>query len=301
MSLKNLIQVQLNRSRRKVLSNIHTEEISALIPVFLAIMVYNNIVFKKIRLQRDVILKSLNRKFFTFVIAIFLPCSDILADGSNHDSVKIQISKFNLLPWNYEAEGAAAALYRQAVHSRPLFVTPDLDIRPGYIKSWKWDGAESKYILKIDTDLKYHNGKSISAYDFEFVLVKPFLGTVGVSDQTPLIPIRGITKLKRGDKFKTGIAEGIKVKSADTIEVYLTSNHDRFLYSLASFVISPLAPIDSKNHLIKGPGSFPSTVNVKETSSTKTGFLITLYASSTLCFTILVTSRDCISVKSRSR
>ena len=160
------------------------------------------------------------------------------------DSLKIQVSTFELLPWHYEAAGAAAATYRQAVHSRPVFINSNFEIKPGYIKSWKWDYEDNKFIFTLDSSLKYHDGRPISAYDFEFVLIKPFLGTVGVSDQTPLMYIKGITKLKRGEPFKTGMVEGIKVQDNNRVEVYLERGRGRFLYTLASFVLAPLAPID---------------------------------------------------------
>jgi ABC-type transport system substrate-binding protein len=166
-------------------------------------------------------------------------------DGDNEQgSIKIQVSNFELLPWHYEAAGAAAATYRQAVHSRPVFINSNFEIKPGYIRSWKWDYKDNKFIFTMDDRLKYHNGRPISAFDFEFVLIKPFLGTVGVSDQTPLMYIKGITKLKRGSPFKSGMVEGIKVKDDNSIEAYLERGRGRFLYTLASFVLAPLAPID---------------------------------------------------------
>ncbi len=191
-------------------------------------------------------------KIFCKSIAVILFFIGVLSANLGHagernnetDSVRIQVSNFEVLPWHYEAAGAAAATYRQAVHSRPVFINSNFEIKPGYIKSWKWDYKDSKFVFYLDDSLVYHNEKPISAYDFEFVLVKPFLGTVGVSDQTPLMYIKGITKIKRGEKFRTGLVEGIKVLNNSTIEVFLERGRGRFLYTLASFVLAPLAPVE---------------------------------------------------------
>src|SRR5258706_15222995 len=49
---------------------------------------------------------------------------------------------------------------------------------------------------------------------------------------------------------------------------------------------SPSFPNSCENHFISGPGNLPKDENEREVSSTKTGDLIWLYASLTLCLTI---------------
>lgn len=164
---------------------------------------------------------------------------------SKSDIVKIQTARSDMRPWLNFNDGATRSTFNTAVHSQPLFIYPDLNISPGYIKKWKWESKENKYIFTIDTSLKYHNGKNVSAKDVELVFVKPFISPLTrANERIPLSTIKGISKLKVGMPFRSGILEGVKVINDDTIEIYLDSGHTRFLYSLGP-LMPPLAPADS--------------------------------------------------------
>lgn len=133
--------------------------------------------------------------------------------------VRIQLEIEGVKPWLDFYNAYPRGVYNLAVHGHPLRFSPDMQIAPGYIKFWKWDEKKSVYILKMDRSLKYHNGQPISAYDFEFVLVKPLLTNLAGFDYSFLRSIKGYDKIKRGDKFRSGILEGIKVLDDETIEI----------------------------------------------------------------------------------
>jgi peptide/nickel transport system substrate-binding protein len=97
----------------------------------------------------------------------------------------------------------------------------------------------------LDTTRQYHNGTKVSAYDFEYVLIKPFITKLPtVNERIPLAFIKGISKLQPGMKFKSGMAEGIKVIDDKTVDVYIPSGSSRFLYALGP-QLPPLAPIST--------------------------------------------------------
>jgi ABC-type transport system substrate-binding protein len=159
--------------------------------------------------------------------------------------VKIQTSRSDMKPWLNFNDGATRMTFNTAVHGQALYFTPDLNIKPGYIKSWQWDMKERKYRLKLDTSLRFHDGRAITAKDFEFTLLKPFFTKLPTTNETVTLSfIAGVKKINKGDKFKHGSVEGVKVIDNETIDIYLTSGHTRFLYSLGS-LLAAFAPEDS--------------------------------------------------------
>jgi ABC-type transport system substrate-binding protein len=179
---------------------------------------------------------------FVFVCAIANAPYRTLAAALGEDPVRIQLETEGVKPWLDFYNAYPRGIYNLAVHGHPLKFTSEMQILPGYIKFWKWDVKRGVYILKMDRSLKYHNGDPISARDFEFALVKPLLTTLSGFDYSFLRSIKGYDKVKRGEPFRSGIVEGVKVVDDETIEISLTRSHKRFLYNLnADF--APMAPI----------------------------------------------------------
>jgi ABC-type transport system substrate-binding protein len=162
--------------------------------------------------------------------------------ASEKKAIKIQLSNSKLKPWLALQDADSIGLFNSVVHGQALNYTPDLHIKPGYIKSWDWDFKRKIFVMRMDRTKKYSNGQPISAKDFEFVLVKPFITSLPFElDAVPLSFIKGIDKLKRGQKFESGMVSGIRVVNDESIEIELTSGHNRFLYSLGG--LPALGPI----------------------------------------------------------
>ncbi|SME96205.1 ABC transporter substrate-binding protein [Pseudobacteriovorax antillogorgiicola] len=186
--------------------------------------------------------------------------------------LKLQISDSRIKPWLNFNDGYARSTFNTAVHGQALYFDTSLHIRPGYIKSWEWDYEKKKYTFEIDTSRKYSNGESISAYDFEYVLVKPFISTADTAlDRVPLGFIKGVSKLKPGMSFKTGMVDGIRVTNNKSLEVYLASGHSRFLYSLGSRLpaLGPISEFKSDHYTFKSIpiGSGPYRVSWSDPNS----------------------------------
>lgn len=179
--------------------------------------------------------------------AVFTLSSKVYGQDSkkiDKDTVRIQASNSGIKPWVSFNDGELRKFFNTAVHGQALFFTNNFDIRPGYIKFWQWDSVKKRFDFEIDTSLKYHNGQPISAYDFEFVLIKPFITNLPTTNERiPLSFIKGANELKPGMKFKSGMLSGIKVLSNSKIVIEVPVGHSRFLYALGS-LLSPLAPID---------------------------------------------------------
>ncbi len=179
-----------------------------------------------------------------FPILIFLfqftLCHTVRANGV----FRIQSGIMKHKPWDPFASGDVTIAFNNAVFGRALYVDKNYEIIPGYISSWRWDYKTNRFILTLDKRRKYHDGRSISAYDFEFVLTKPFLTTLSMNDKEPLGSIKGVEKLKPGMPFKSGMVEGIRIIDNTTLSIALEHSNPSFLYSLGD-MLPPLAPIDS--------------------------------------------------------
>ena len=187
--------------------------------------------------------------FFALVsfISANIFAAEIDMSKQEKDGIKIQTSRSDMRPWLNFNDAATKTAFNTAVHGQALYFSPDLNITPGYIKAWKWMPKEKKYRFTIDVSKKYHNGKSVESPDFEFVLVKPFITQLAnANEKIPLSMIQGVEKLRVGMKYKTGLLEGVKVINKDTIDVYVTTGHTRFLYSLGE-LLPALAPIEAFN------------------------------------------------------
>ncbi len=177
-----------------------------------------------------------------FFLAVTTTFAQTAGSATPDSPIKIQLETEGMKPWLDFHNAHPRAAYNLAVHGHPLQFTEDMQILPGYIKSWKWDNSSQKYIFKLDRTLKYHNGESISAYDFEFALIKALITPLPGFEYSFLRSIKGFEKVKRGDKFQSGMVEGVHVTDPETIEVALTGNHTRFLYNLNGD-LAPMAPI----------------------------------------------------------
>lgn len=134
------------------------------------------------------------------------------------------------MPWDVEAPAYAAFTFSQNVFGTMLLLDDSYNLKPSIISDWKWDYEESKYILKLDTNLKFHNGRKINAQDFEFSILRCFLSSRKMFQASWLKEIKGITKVKSGMKYKTGMIDGLKVVSDSEIELSLNKPNPSFLY-----------------------------------------------------------------------
>ncbi|NRA67529.1 MAG: hypothetical protein HRU19_23820 [Pseudobacteriovorax sp.] len=159
--------------------------------------------------------------------------------------LRVQLSGDGFKPWHQSASASVRRTFNSAIHVQLLYFDADYNISPGFIKKWRWDYKRNLFIVEIDDNTVCHNGQKLKAIDFEFALAKPFLSvTEDRWEQGPLKIIKGIDKLKKGQKFRPGLIDGIKVVNNNKLEISLTSPNPSFLHSLGE-VMPPLAPMNS--------------------------------------------------------
>lgn len=134
------------------------------------------------------------------------------------------------MPYESDAPAYAAFTFAQNVYGTLILLDDGYNLKPSVISQWKWDFQKNKYILKLDTKLKFHNGRKINAKDLEFSLLRSFLTTEKLFQSKWLKEIVGITSLSPEMKYKTGMIEGIKIISDSEIEIALNKPNPSFLY-----------------------------------------------------------------------
>ena len=159
--------------------------------------------------------------------------------SQNVDSVvRVQLTSDGKKPYDPTTTGFAHITFYNAVLGRLIHLKPNLTTEPGLLSEAYWDFKNEYYILRIKEGLKFHNGRSVTAEDLDFSLLRFFL-TKNRADQIAfLTQIKGVESLKPGMKYKPWLVSGIKKIDGRTLAVKLANPNPAFLYSLAEGWIS---------------------------------------------------------------
>lgn len=155
-------------------------------------------------------------------------------------TLKIQLGQMGHKPWDPNASAQVRFNFNNAVYEKPFHFTNKYEILPGYIIKWRWDYSSDQYILTL-ADLKFHNGRAITARDLEYTIIRPFISKLNRTERQLLNEISGLKEIKPGDIFKTGMVSGIKVLDDKTLSLKLVKPNAFFLYSFGEN-LPPLVP-----------------------------------------------------------
>ena len=131
-----------------------------------------------------------------------------------------------------------------------LYVDQKYDLKAGLLKSFKWEHKKKAYVLEIPHDLRFHNGRKVTAKDLEFSLLRGFFTSKRSFRRAFFNNIDGIDSIKESKKFKTGSVKGIKVVSEYKVEIRLKKPDPSFLYSLnrPSCSLVPMEELEEANY-----------------------------------------------------
>lgn len=164
-------------------------------------------------------------------------------EESKPSRIVVYTSSYDVKPYDQKASANSIFTFSHAVFGQPIYISQDYNLTPGLLRDWKWDYSRNRYVLKVDTSKKFHTGRSISAQDFEFMIIKSFLSSVKLLEKKWLLNVKGIGDLKQGQKYKSGMVEGIKVVDQETLEIIPENYDPSLLYTLAKSIPS-LTPIE---------------------------------------------------------
>lgn len=181
-------------------------------------------------------------------LTVFLGNTSVVSvvDKNKISTLKIQTSQMGLKPWEHHAPYAAKVNFNSAVFNQLLYFDQSYNIMPGIIRDWQWDNSSKSYTLTIDQNYSFSDSRPIKAEDIEFAILKRFITTKDQTNRVFFKDILGTNSLVRGQSFKSGMCEGIKVISQDKLKITLSQTNPTFLFTLGALTPA-IAPIEDFN------------------------------------------------------
>lgn len=153
-------------------------------------------------------------------------------------AIKVQLAANERLPYDPATTGFAHITFYNAILGRLVRYKSNLDVEPALLESAGYDFKSGRYLLKLRSDTRFHNGRRVSVEDLDFSLTRFFLSSKRVDQVAFLRHIDGVDQLKAGDKYKAWSVDGIRKVDERTISVKLVTPNPAFLYSLAEGWVS---------------------------------------------------------------
>lgn len=166
----------------------------------------------------------------------------------------VQLGITDRKPWHHLASYHTKAHFRSAVFDQLLHIDKNYKISPGLFLDWRWVEKSKSYIFKIDRSQKFDSDRKLKVEDIEFALVKNFISNHPNSDKRLYTEIKGTNNLKIGQKFKSGMCDGIKKIDDETLEIFLSQTNPIFLYTMGamSTFIAPIEDFKDDYFTFKG-------------------------------------------------
>jgi len=142
-------------------------------------------------------------------------------------------------PYDFEIQSSVLGVFNSTVYGLLLNSTDDQEPSPGLISGWESD-FQKKYILTL-SKAKFHNGREITARDLEFSIIRGFVSSSLNYNRIHFSDINGITDLKIGMKYKSGMVSGLKVLNEKQLEIELSNVNPIFLSNFTMPFV-PLVP-----------------------------------------------------------
>jgi len=180
-------------------------------------------------------------------VALLLMCLASISESKGNDmssELNIYTGDDKLAPYDFKIQSTVLGTVNPVIYGLLLTTTETQEILPGIIKSWDYNFHENTYKLKLGNE-KFHNGREVEAEDLEFSIVRGFISSSENYNRVHFSGIKGISALKVGDKFKSGMVSGIKVLDHKTLQIELAEKNPFFLLNFTL----PFVPLVPKEEL----------------------------------------------------
>ncbi len=149
-------------------------------------------------------------------------------------------------PWDENSDLVCSGSFYPAVLDLLFYVDHNAELRSDILESFRWDYKNNYYKLKLKENLFFHNNRLVTAKDLEFSILRYFFVVSPNIGNTFQLNIRGTDKIKKGEKFVSGLVEGVKVLDEKTIALIPAKANPSFLYTLThfSFSLVPMEELD---------------------------------------------------------
>lgn len=202
----------------------------------------------------------------TYIAVILLNL--ILIGPVMSKTLNIFILKSSEAPYHIHADALVLSTFNAAVVGQLIRNDDGFNLKPGHLENFSYDFKREKYILKLRKGITFHNGRTATAKDLEFSLLRGFYSKDRSFFHVYLGNIKGLEAIKPGDKFKSGAVSGIKIIDDLTVEVTLKSPNPSFFHSLTvpyfslfpreelkdDYLTWKALPIGAGNYRVVSPG-----------------------------------------------
>jgi ABC-type transport system substrate-binding protein len=176
----------------------------------------------------------------SIILKVFILLS--ICSLAKAETMRIAVSNDNELPYREMAPVQSKLTVLNAILGRLLHADINYDLSSGHLESFKWDYSKKAYILKLKKNLYFHNGRKVTAKDLEFSILRGFFSKNRHWFEVFFSNISGIEKVNT-QKYTSGLIDGVKVLSDDSLQVILKKPNPSFLHSITITYFS-LVPIE---------------------------------------------------------
>lgn len=157
------------------------------------------------------------------------------------NTLKVFLGNDLLAPYEFKSSSSTLGMFNVTVFGHILNSDETQEILPGIVKKWNFDQKDT-YTFVIGNS-KFHNGREVTALDFEFSIVRGFISKEPNYNKFHYESIEGIEKLKVGDKFRPNMVSGIKIIDSKTLQIKIIGTNPTFLINFTN-PFAPIVPIE---------------------------------------------------------
>lgn len=155
-------------------------------------------------------------------------------------TLHVLLSENNIAPYEFKNDSGVLGAVNPILFGYLLKANDLQELSPGLVKKWSYDFKKQTYTLELD-NFKFHNGRTLTAQDIEFSIVRGFISKVENYNRIHFSDILGIEKLQVGEKYKPGMVEGIRTLNDKTLTIQLARKNPLFLLAF-SIPFTPVVP-----------------------------------------------------------
>lgn len=183
-----------------------------------------------------------------YIIVIVIIPLNIFAKNplSNTSKIIYFCANKSEFPWEENAELACRGSFYPAVLGSLFYIDNNSEIQTHTLESFRWDFENNYYKLRLKNNLYFHNKRKVNARDLEFSILRHFFTKKPNIGQSFQINLKGTEKIKKGQPYRSGLVEGVKILDERTIALTPSKANPSFLYTLSHFSFS-LVPIEELN------------------------------------------------------
>ncbi|HAG91520.1 MAG TPA: hypothetical protein DCL41_06595, partial [Bdellovibrionales bacterium] len=135
-----------------------------------------------------------------------------LMNSKKNKVLRFQIGVNGRAPYLEDTSGEILSSFNAAVLGQLLTTDEDFNLQPGLLEKFDYEQSTNSFVLRLKSNLKFHNGRSVNSKDLEFSLLRGFFSSNSSFYSVYLKNIEGIDQIDpTRSLFKSGAVSGVKI------------------------------------------------------------------------------------------